>query len=83
MKKSSRTINARIHRINGQLLAIEEMIKSRRSCLEILQQISAVKSGLEQVAVYVFQSEIHKMTNNKKLTSEEVEKLSQAFHKLS
>jgi len=81
MRRASRTVTARIHRLSGQLQAVEDMIGKRRTCAEVLQQISAVRSGLEQVAVIVFQTELQKMASKKKITTADVERLSQAFSK--
>ncbi len=81
MRRASRTVIARIHRLSGQLIAVEAMIGKRRTCAEVLQQISAVRAGLEQVAVIVFQTELQKLSAKKKLTSADVQRLSQIFSK--
>jgi DNA-binding FrmR family transcriptional regulator len=81
MKQSSRTVTARIHRLAGQLNAIETMLQNRRTCTEVLNQISAVRAGLEQVAAIVFQTELQKLSAKKKLTALDVEKITQAFSK--
>ena len=81
MKQASRTVTARIHRLAGQLNAIETMLQNRRTCTEVLNQISAVRAGLEQVAAIVFQIELQKLSAKKKLTALDVEKITQAFSK--
>lgn len=81
MRKASRTVTARIHRLTGQLQAIEAMLMSKRSCDEVLNQISAVRAGLEQVAVIVFQRELQRLAAKKKLSPNDIERLSQAFSK--
>ncbi len=43
-------IITRIARIKGQLDGIERMYKERRKCLEVVQQISAVRSALASLA---------------------------------
>jgi len=43
--------NRRINRIAGQIAGIERMVDSGRSCNEILQQVSAVRSALDQLGV--------------------------------
>jgi len=37
----------RVKRIIGQMRGIEKMVKDRRDCPEILQQISAVKKAID------------------------------------
>lgn len=81
MRRASRTISARIHRLSGQLNAVETMIQKRRSCAEILQQLSAVRAGLEHVAGIVFQTELQKLSAKKQLTASDVETLTQLFSK--
>lgn len=80
-RRASRTVTARIHRLNGQLQAIEKMLIQRRSCSEVLAQIGAVRAGIEQVALIVFQTELQKMQKAKKYSPEEIERLSQALNK--
>jgi DNA-binding FrmR family transcriptional regulator len=43
-------IISRLKRIEGQLRGIQNMVASERDCIDILIQLSAVKSGLESVA---------------------------------
>lgn len=43
-------IITRIARIKGQLDGIEKMYKGKRSCLEIVQQVSAIRSALAGLA---------------------------------
>ncbi len=79
MRRASRTVTARIHRLSGQLTAVEAMIGQRRTCAEVLQQISAVRAGLEQVAVIVFQTELQRLATKKRLTASDVNRLSKVF----
>ena len=43
-------IITRIARIKGQLDGIEKMYKEKRKCLEVVQQVSAVRSALAGLA---------------------------------
>lgn len=79
--RASRTVGARIHRLNGQIQAVEKMLQRKRSCSDVLQQISAVRAGLEQVAVLVFQRELHRLANRKRIGGSEVRSLLEAFSK--
>lgn len=76
---ASRTVWARMHRLTGQLQAIEKMIKRRRTCADVLYQISAVRSGLEQVATILFEIELNKLSNKRRLTKKDVDSLSHAY----
>lgn len=81
MRRASRTVTARIHRLSGQLTAVETMLRQRRTCTDVLQQLSAIRAGLENVASIVFQTELQKLSAKKKLTPADVAKLTQLFSK--
>jgi DNA-binding FrmR family transcriptional regulator len=42
-------IRRRLHRVSGQLAGIERMLDDRRECKEVVAQVSAATSALEQV----------------------------------
>jgi DNA-binding FrmR family transcriptional regulator len=44
-------IRARVNRISGQIGGISKMIEDDRYCLEILDQIAAVRSALDSLGV--------------------------------
>lgn len=79
MRRASRTVNARLHKLAGQLLAVEKMLGQKRSCAEVLNQVSAVRAGLEQVAVILFQKELQRLAAKKSLTPNDIQRLSQTF----
>jgi DNA-binding FrmR family transcriptional regulator len=41
----------RLHRIEGQVRGVERMLTEGRECEDILTQLMAVRSGLEQVSL--------------------------------
>ncbi len=52
-RSSSRTIEARVRRIVGQVEALERMVADGHPCLEITQQIAAARSALGGLAVQI------------------------------
>jgi DNA-binding FrmR family transcriptional regulator len=48
----------RLRRIEGQVKGIQKMMEERRPCREVLTQIWAARSSLDQVGVQVFQREL-------------------------
>jgi CsoR family transcriptional regulator, copper-sensing transcriptional repressor len=44
-------LKKRLHRIAGQVGGLERMVDEDRYCIEILTQISAVQSAIDQVAL--------------------------------
>jgi len=51
------SIYNRLHRINGQIRAVERMLFQKRDCLAVLQQIVAAREAIDKVAVLVLESE--------------------------
>lgn len=47
---------SRLAKIEGQLRGIQNMVKCERDCIEILTQLSAVKSALESVSGQVLRN---------------------------
>jgi DNA-binding FrmR family transcriptional regulator len=64
-QQSSRTVAARIHKLAGQLEAIDRMVSKKRPCAEVLAQIEAVRSGLASVAAILLNEELARMTRKK------------------
>ena len=77
---------SRIHRLLGQLRGIEQMLEKNRPCLEITQQLLAVRASIEQLCVIILKEETAKcfrensQGNRKKL--KEVEKLADNLFKI-
>ena len=49
----------RLHRIEGQVRGIERMVEEDRYCIDILTQIAAVKTALEQVGAKLLEDHIN------------------------
>ena len=52
-KASAGTIEKRLSRIAGQVAGVQKMVAERRYCIDILTQVSAIRSALDAVAVEV------------------------------
>jgi DNA-binding FrmR family transcriptional regulator len=48
----------RLRRIEGQVRGIQRMLEDRRECEEVLTQLMAVRSSIDQVGVLLFESHI-------------------------
>jgi DNA-binding FrmR family transcriptional regulator len=48
----------RLARIEGQVRGIAKMIEDDRYCIDVLDQVSAVKKGLERVALSLFREHL-------------------------
>jgi DNA-binding FrmR family transcriptional regulator len=78
-KRSSRTLGAQIHKLCGQVSAIEHMVAEKRSCQEVLAQIEAVRSGLSGIAAIIVNEEIVRMAKRKTIESHDIVKLTRTF----
>jgi CsoR family transcriptional regulator, copper-sensing transcriptional repressor len=48
---SQKKLAARVRRIGGQVTGIERMLEEKRYCVDILNQISAVRSALDALGI--------------------------------
>jgi len=48
----------RLHRVEGQVRGIERMVEEDRYCIDILTQIAAVKTALEQVGAKLLENHV-------------------------
>ena len=48
----------RLHRIEGQVRGIEKMVEDDRYCIDILTQIAAVRTALEQVGTKLLEGHV-------------------------
>lgn len=46
-------LTKRLRRIGGQVAGVERMVDDERYCIDILTQISAIRSALDRVAIEV------------------------------
>lgn len=49
-------VTRRLRRIKGQVEGIERMVEDHRYCIEVLQQIGAVRAALYQVGMIILES---------------------------
>lgn len=78
-------INNQINRIKGQIAGIEKMIDNGRDAMDIIQQISAVRSALSRLGTEILKEEsaecFREKSSDKKL--KKFEKLVSNFFKLT
>jgi DNA-binding FrmR family transcriptional regulator len=53
------TLLPRLARIEGQIRGIRRMVESRRYCIDIIQQLTAVRKALDQVSLKVMNNHIN------------------------
>lgn len=57
--KDKELLVKRLHRIEGQVRGIERMIDEDRYCIDILTQIAAVETALEQVGAKLLEGHVN------------------------
>ena len=56
--KDKDALTKRLHRIEGQVRGIERMVEEDRYCIDILTQIAAVRTALEQVGAKLLEDHV-------------------------
>ena len=56
--KDKEALTKRLHRIEGQVRGIERMVEEDRYCIDILTQIGAVTTALEQVGAKLLEDHV-------------------------
>ena len=69
----------RLKKVEGQVRGLAQMVEDRRYCIEIIQQVSAVRKALDQVALQAMRKHIEgcvtEAVRNKRNGSEKVDEL--------
>ncbi len=50
------TINSRLRKIEGQIRGIQKMVEQERDCVDVITQLSAVRSALDSVVGMVLRN---------------------------
>ena len=58
MQAESKAIQNRLRRIEGQVRGLQRMVDEDAYCVDILTQVAAVQTALEQVAVNVLDAHV-------------------------
>ena len=59
MGSNDQDIVKRLRRLEGQVTAIRKMQEDRRYCIDVLDQISAARAGLEATALLILQDHVN------------------------
>jgi CsoR family transcriptional regulator, copper-sensing transcriptional repressor len=58
MQADTRAVHNRLRRIEGQVRGLQRMVDEDAYCIDILTQVAAVQTALEQVAVNVLDAHV-------------------------
>ena len=73
-KELIRNILPRVNKIKGQIDGVERMIKEKRYCIDILQQIYAIIGGLKAISIMILRNHIETCVSNAISSRNEKEK---------
>ena len=89
-KKSADSCNleaicVRLHRVNGQITAVEKMLNEKRDFVDILQQLVAARQAIDKVATLILESEARGCLESKKasVAKEELNRIAAALFKIT
>lgn len=75
----------RLRRIDGQLHGIMRMLEQRRYCMDILQQLTAARRAMDQVALQIIRNHINSCVRDaiqkSRRGTEKVEELMRALNR--
>ena len=80
MNDSMNKIISRLHRIEGQVRGVENMIREKKSVSQTIQQLEAVRGATSQVITSLIEDAI--LQENHTLTLEEITSLKRIIKKL-
>lgn len=83
--KEREAVLARLRRIEGQVRGLQRMVDEDRYCIDVLTQVSAVKAGLESMALLLLSEHVgHCVTDAIRAGegSDKVQELNEAIERL-
>ena len=77
-------IDARLRRIEGQVRGISRMVQEQRYCIDVLQQITATRRALDEVALRIMNDHIKACVSTairKRKGAEKIDELMRTLHR--
>ena len=74
----------RLRKIEGQVKGVQRMLEGRRYCIDVLQQITAVRRALDEVSLQIMRGHINSCVSEairREDGAEKVEELMHAIHR--
>jgi DNA-binding FrmR family transcriptional regulator len=79
-REQTEAIRTRLRRIEGQVRGLQRMIEDGRECEDLMTQLMAVRSGLEQVSLLLLDDHIrHCLLGDAPVSDETVRDLQQTL----
>ncbi len=74
----------RLRKVEGQIQGIQHMLEERRYCIDVLQQVTAARRALDEVALQIMRGHINSCVSHAirhQDGAEKVEELMQTLHR--
>lgn len=74
----------RLRKVEGQIKGVQRMLEERRYCIEVLQQVTAARRALDEVALQILRGHINSCVSHAirhQDGAEKVEELMQTLHR--
>lgn len=74
----------RLRKIEGQIKGVQRMLEERRYCIDILQQVTAARRALDEVALQIMRGHINACVSDairREDGAEKVEELMRTIHR--
>lgn len=75
-------IETRLKRIEGQVRGVARMVAEQRYCIDVVQQLTAARRALDEVALRVMKDHINACVSNAIRKREGAEKIDELMHTL-
>ena len=72
----------RLRKIEGQIKGIQRMLEQRRYCIDVLQQVSAARRALDEVALQMMRGHINSCVTHAIRHQDGAEKVEELIHTL-
>lgn len=73
----------RLRNVKGHIAGIERMVEEEQACSNILIQLSAVRSSVEKIGIYILENNaLECLLNDKNATPEEKQKIEQVVKQM-
>lgn len=81
MEEEQRKITNRLRRAEGQIRGVQKMIEEEKECIDIITQLSAIRSSIDRVmGMIVAENLKHCLENPSENPTEQAEKMEQAIN---
>ena len=73
----------RLRRIEGQIRGITRMVEDRRYCIDIIQQLTAARKGLDHVSLKIMNGHINSCVSDAIRRQDGVKKIEELMHTIN